>query len=117
MINEEKSILFIDDEKFILDLVVRIFKTFKISCTAVSSAEGSLHLNETSFTHVIIDYNIFDADIVKLIKTLRDKFSNPFIIITSGDRYESLVEPLRSDNTIKFLKKPFTSDEILKILD
>lgn len=93
------SVLYVDDEPFLLDVCkIYLERCPDISVSVASSVENALKLIDTSSYDVIIsDYQMPGTDGIGFLKILKEKnCSVPFILFTGWGREEVMTEALES---------------------
>jgi len=108
------DILAIDDEKIIVDSIVKLCSSEDLSVdTAGNAKEGLEKIRKSNYSLIISDIMMPEMDGFELLDTLRDlEVSTPVIITTGYSTVENAVRALYS-GAIDFLPKPFTVDELL----
>jgi PAS domain S-box-containing protein len=97
--NAEISILCIDDEPFVLEILKKFFEResgfFVKTCLNATDALG--HLNHQLFDVVIADFGLPDRDGIQLLRETRAMgFSGLFIIITGKHRAHVAIDALNN---------------------
>ena len=111
------KILVIDDEEDLVDMIsIYLEERYNVS-TATSAAKGMFEFKRNSFDCLIVDINMPKKDGPTLIKEIRETgFEKPVIFI-SGEQTEALMKRVLSLNAFDFILKPFSKDDLLKILE
>lgn len=93
------SVLYIDDEPDLLDIVKDYLEEigeFSID-VALSADEGLVCLDQKTYDAVIADYHLPGMDGIDLLKEIRSRFGDlPFILFTGRGREEVVIEALNA---------------------
>jgi len=93
------SVLYVDDERDLLDLG-RIFleKSGEFSVTSSTSAEEALELPEVrSYDAIVSDYQMPGMDGIAFLKEVRERFGDiPFILFTGRGREEVVIDAINN---------------------
>jgi len=111
---KQKKILAIDDEKVILDSIVKLCGTesWQVDC-AEDAFVGLKMIESNSYNLIICDIMMPQMDGFELLENLRQQeIKTPVIITTGFSTVENAVKSLYS-GSIDFLPKPFTFDELI----
>jgi DNA-binding NtrC family response regulator len=93
------SVLYVDDEPFLLDICkIYLEKRTDISVSVASSVENALKLIDiSSFDVIVSDYQMPGTDGIGFLKILKEKHcAIPFILFTGRGREEIMTEALES---------------------
>lgn len=109
----EKSVLVVDDELLIRDLLYDFFleKGFKVS--VADSGAGALEkLGKQSFDVLLVDLKMPAMDGIEFIKEVRKKkIETPVVIITGFPSLETALEALRA-RVCDYIIKPFNINQL-----
>ena len=110
------SLLIIDDDPTILNLLARLYIESGYSVTAVLCAEEAIaRLAEADFDLVISDVHLPGENGVKLTSYVRDRFPNvPVIVITGASETQTAVDVLKM-GALDYLIKPFDFAALLEM--
>ncbi len=93
------SVLYVDDEKVLLDLT-RVFleREGELNVdTAESAAEGLRKIKESPIDIIVSDYQMPDMDGIAFLKEVRKQFGDiPFILFTGRGREEVVIEAINN---------------------
>lgn len=111
--NEEETILVIDDEKQIRRLleITLSAKGYKV----ILSANGKDGLVDAATQHpslVLLDLGLPDTDGQEILKKLREWYQKPVIILSVRDSEEEIIKAL-DNGANDYLTKPFRTGELL----
>ena len=110
---QEKSVLVIDDELLIRDLLYDFFleKGYKVS--VADSGPGALEkLSKQSFDVLLVDLKMPAMDGIEFIKEVRKmKIPTPVVIITGYPSLETALEALRQ-RVYDYVIKPFNINQL-----
>jgi len=111
---KQKSILLVDDEKFILSSLSRELASDNFKVTPAASGEIALaKLEEDSFDLVITDLRMPGVNGFQVLEATKRKDERTMVIILTGCAdLDSAVDALRS-GADDFLQKPCDVDELL----
>lgn len=113
-----KTILVVDDEELILDLIIKIMKRSGYSVVSASSAKEGLNLIDNQ--KLIIDLLITDVILPEikgpeLYGFVLQKAPQAKVIYISGYTAESLLHNNIVINSEHFLQKPFNPQDLLNL--
>jgi CheY-like chemotaxis protein len=112
------TILIVDDDRDLLDLVCQIIEFSDMSAKGISDGREVLNtLGSGHFDAVLMDIYIGSQDgreIVKLIKTDPQLFHTPVLLYSAGHIDENLIKACGADG---FLTKPFDMTELIEQLN
>ncbi len=115
----DKRILIVDDEKYILDFFIEIFKMFPIQ---VDTAEDGLAAMEkvmhNEYDLVITDFkmpNMSGRELFQQIKAKRPQLAKRIIFIT-GDTVSAETRLFFEHNNNLYLAKPFKIEEVKEVI-
>src|ERR1700719_1272907 len=109
-----ETVLVVDDEAVVLDVLGQLLKRRKYAFVAVSRGEEALKkLREQGFGCLLTDKNLPDVDGLTLIRAARKEQPHCACILMTGySSTESAVEALRLGAT-DYLEKPFDDLELV----
>jgi DNA-binding NtrC family response regulator len=110
---DRQSILIVDDEEIIRDLLAEVLEDYAISI-ANDGQEALNILDNRSFDLVITDLRMPNVSGEEVVKFARKKSSSTQVIVISG--YSSLhtVSQSISNGACAFLSKPFSIKELIQ---
>lgn len=114
-----KSILFVDDEKAILNSLMRAFVDYEYDVFFAESGKEALSILENnSIDLVISDMRMPLMDGRTLLKTVKEKYPDTLRMILSGyaDKNE-VVKALIDGSAIIYLLKPWNHEELMKTIE
>src|SRR5699024_11154179 len=111
------DVLIIDDEKNIRQLLKEIFELNQYNVdTAENGQEGINKFLENEYKLIFIDKRMSGISGEKVIFKIRETNPEvPLYIISTFKTYKN-IETLTKDNITGVLKKPFTIEEVMKIV-
>lgn len=115
-----KRVLVVDDEAPMLAALADVLRILlNYSVDAVPNAEEALRILRacrTAFDVVIIDRTLPGINGEELVIRLSELWpATPVVLMTGG--ITTGIRPPRSAGPIRYLKKPFTSQELRRVLD
>lgn len=114
-----KSILFVDDEKAILNSLMRAFMDYEYDVFFAQSGKEALSILENnSIDLVISDMRMPLMDGRTLLKTVKEKYPDTLRMMLSGyaDKNE-VIKALIDGSAIIYLLKPWNHEELLKSIE
>ncbi|HBL43430.1 response regulator, partial [uncultured Gimesia sp.] len=113
------SILVIDDDKAVCNVVDRVLKRFGFSVlTAYSGSEGVevyvKHRGEISA--VLLDMTMPGLSGVETFELLREKEIDIPVILTSGLSETDISEQMQGSEIVHFLKKPYKPQKLVNVI-
>jgi len=117
-----KKIIVADDSNTILNIVKRAFEGEYIVISAKNGKEAIEIINNNDHDEIIgmlLDLNMPEVDGFSVLEHLKNNnllFKIPVSIITGDDDME-VISKAFDYNIIDVLKKPFTTDNVKKIVD
>jgi len=110
----EKTVLFVDDDKNILDSYTRILRKTPWKVVTTTSAEDALEiLQKEEIDLVVTDIKMPQVHGIELISRIREKHKEVPIVICSGYQGMREDQSMRFHKIADFIEKPVDS-EILK---
>jgi FixJ family two-component response regulator len=109
-----ETVLVVDDEAVVLDVLGKLFTRKKIPFVAVGRGEEALHkLRESPYACLLTDKNLPDVDGLTLIRAARKERPHCACLVMTGySSTESAVEALRI-GAVDYLEKPFDDLELV----
>ncbi len=95
MANKQETLIFVDDEPEILDILLDIFRSEDFSILTAETGEKAVKLLQTSQVHLILcDLKLPDASGLEVIQTAKAFHPDVKAILTTGyfDPSEAMVE-------------------------
>jgi DNA-binding NtrC family response regulator len=120
-VNKEKiPFLVVDDEPEMCWILENILRKNKFTCLKAGSAREAIALTEhRRFRMAFLDAKLPDIDGLKLARRLRKFDPHLPIVIVSGYFYQddpTIEGALKSGLIAAFISKPFSHDEIVRII-
>ena len=113
----EPKILVIDDETVVLDSFTRILSKegYKVD-TKISPQEGLDFAVSKNYNLVFLDLKMDEMDGIDLFHKLREKAPDlPVVVVTGYPSIDTAIESIRL-RASDYILKPFTPDDILKLV-
>ncbi len=117
--NSLSSILFVDDEPILCELVSRMLeeRPYRVF-TADSPDEGLSLLDENLMDLVISDYKMKQMDGLEFLQSVQQKQpAADRVIVTGYSRMDVFIEAIKQGKISRILHKPWDRNEFLKIVD
>jgi DNA-binding NtrC family response regulator len=114
--HKQASILIVDDEEIIRDLLAEVLEDYEISLAADGS-EAIDRLKERRFDLVITDLRMPNVSGEEVVRFAREHNANQQVIVISA--YSSLhtVSQSISNGACAFLSKPFSIKELIQSVE
>ncbi|HOW50501.1 MAG TPA: response regulator [bacterium] len=114
-------ILFVDDDATIVDCFADLFRALGFTVETAGDARQAIERFEAAgdFSAVVIDRGLPLMSGIELAALLREKDPALRIVLTSGHLWDTLPDRERQAVArleLRFLAKPFSSEELLKLL-
>ena len=112
------SVLIVDDEKFIRDILSRIVfrEGFKID-VACDGVEAFKKIQENSYDFVISDINMPNMGGMELLEKIKAYEKDILVLLVTSKAGEHSAEDILNAGADFFITKPFKNAEIAKTLD
>ena len=112
------SVLIVDDEKYIRDILSRIVarEGYKTE-TAEDGAEAFEKVREGDFDFVISDINMPNLDGIELLKKIKEHDQNILVLLITSKAGKYSADDILKAGADFFITKPFKNAEIAKTLD
>lgn len=112
--NSAADILVIEDEKVIIDGIVKTCSLENYTIDSVQNASDAIEkISKNHYPVIICDIMMPDGDGFQILKEIREKkIDSALIMMTGYSTVENAVHSL-SRGAIDFIPKPFTVDELL----
>lgn len=112
-----KKILFVDDEKDVLDAIVRQLRKTYVVGTATSGRKALEKLESGDFMVVVSDLRMPGMDGITLLKEVRRLYPEITRIILSGDAdLAAAIDAVNSGQVFRFLTKPCSNNGLATTL-
>ena len=109
-----EKILVVDDEKIILDLTTMVLTSRGFSVETVSS--GSLALERAASIRpslILLDYMMPEMDGLTVLRQMREKFPDSYVIMFTGKGSEELAVELMKAGASDYIRKPFNNQDLV----
>ncbi len=115
----KRSILFVDDEKQILNSLRRVFMGKDYNLYFALSGEEALEILDSKSVDLIIsDMRMPNMDGIKLLSIVKDKYPKVIRMILSGYSDEKQALGVFENNlAISYILKPWDNEKLLEIVD
>ncbi len=109
------KILIVDDETFILDFLTELLSMNGYRVTKESSPKEAIKIIENEkFNVAVIDYSMPEVNGTDLVRLIKEQDPMTKVIGISAVAHEELFYDAGADH---FLKKPFSTDQILNLIN
>lgn len=111
-------LLVVDDAKFIRDLVQKTLRTEYPEIELMEASDGrkaQAILQRNSFDMILCDWEMPEMSGIELLKWVRSQENmqeQPFILVTSLDQKEHVVEALKA-GVSDYVTKPFSAEQLI----
>ncbi|HXV17906.1 MAG TPA: response regulator [Gemmatimonadaceae bacterium] len=106
------SVLVVDDDAMMRELLVRVLKDHATLETCESGADALARLSSKAYDVVLLDIGLPDISGLEVLRQKAPVASNSrFLIITADDTPDTVIEAVRGQ-AYGYLRKPFTPDEL-----
>ena len=110
----QESILIVDDDETLLELIRSRFTSEGLSCQTVTSAKTALELlGESPFDILITDIALPDIDGLELTREVKRRNPNMIVIVMTGFSEDFTHDGALDAGASDFIRKPFTPKELL----
>ena len=110
---EAKTILVVDDEKEVRDLLCDGLSEFGYLCTPVGGGPEALrHMEGGRFSVVLTDINMPGMDGIQLLENIRHLHTDVDVILITGSRNAEMAIRALRRGASDYLTKPFHLDEV-----
>lgn len=107
-----KTILIIDDEPVMLDLLSLYLSPLGFRCVKVDSGlKGIKYLEENNVDLILLDIMMPEMDGWETCKEIRNHWDTPIIMLTARDSKEDIVKGLKG-GADDYISKPFDEEEL-----
>lgn len=108
-----KTILIIDDEPVMLDLLSLYLSPLGFRCVKVDSGlTGIKYLEENNVDLILLDIMMPEMDGWETCKEIRNHWDTPIIMLTARDSKEDIVKGLKG-GADDYISKPFDEEELV----
>ncbi|MDL0421793.1 response regulator transcription factor [Caldifermentibacillus hisashii] len=108
-----KTILIIDDEPVMLDLLSLYLSPLGFRCVKVDSGlKGIKYLEENNVDLILLDIMMPEMDGWETCKEIRKHWDTPIIMLTARDAKEDIVKGLKG-GADDYISKPFDEEELV----
>lgn len=109
--DSKKRILFVDDDKFVLDTGQQILSSQNVELTKMESAEAAIATLESGqlFDCVVTDFNLTDLNGDEVAKCVREVCPETPVVLISGNSKADVFNPELYD---AFVAKPFRASDL-----
>ena len=114
-----KTILFVDDEVSILNLVKRTLRKENYRMLVAGSAEEALEILAREKVHVVIsDQRMPEASGTELFKQVKKRYPDTVRAIMSGySSISNVVESINEGEVYRFIPKPWETEDLIVAVD
>ena len=110
------KILVVDDEGIVLESCRRVLVD-RFDVMTASSADAALDvLRRETIEMILLDIKMPGKDGMSLLKEVKEKWPNIPVIVMSGYATPETVEQVSRTEAATFIAKPFTPDELVKVV-
>lgn len=115
---EQIKLLVVDDEQIVLDSIKKILRhDEQLSVSTALSVENALELMDAIQPSIVLtDLMMPEIDGLEFLKLLKDKKSNIIVIMITGYATINTALQAMQNGAFDYLAKPFTREELKKIV-
>jgi len=110
-----KKILVVDDEEYILEFLVEVFRLLPFAVDTAADSQRALNkIQSCEYDLIITDYkmpHMNGGDLYKWVKENKPLLANKIVFMT-GDTINPETPAFFKNNRIRYLTKPFTIEDI-----
>lgn len=111
-----KTILIVDDDRYLLDALCIVFSSFYHVLTALSAEEAAVVIEAEPVDVVLLDVVLPGMDGVEFLKTIRRNDSNLPVVMISGTPSIRPVVRALDLGACDYIRKPFDIDELRMVV-
>ena len=113
-----EKILVVDDEQVILDLTTMVLGAKGYSVKTASSGVAALEQVDVLRPELILlDYMMPEMDGMKVLRQLREKHPDTYVIMFTGQGSEELAVELMKSGASDYIRKPFNNQDLVDRID
>lgn len=114
---EKKRILVVDDEAIVRVSCERVLVPEGFSVRVISRGSEALDLlTREPYDLVITDLKMPDMDGLEILKNIKSRWPHITVILITGYGKASIAEQAVKQGAYEYLEKPFTPDDILRVV-
>lgn len=114
---EKKRILVVDDEAIVRVSCERVLVPEGFSVRVISRGSEALDLlTREPYDLVITDLKMPDMDGLEILKNIKSRWPHITVILITGYGKASVAEQAVKQGAYEYLEKPFTPDDILRVV-
>lgn len=116
--NNNNSILLVDDNSIVLDAVSRLLKFNGFNVTPCKEAAEAIdHFKRESFHAVLTDIDIPEISGIELLEIIRGLNSAIPVVVMTGSHEVELAEKALNRGAFDFVTKPFDPDYLVHTME
>ena len=109
----ERAVLIVDDDHIVCkELGKELRRNFFSTCIAYTGTDALEILNKKKFDVILLDVKIPDINGLKLLKQVKEKWTNCEVIIMTGYGSQEVAIQALHNGAIDYLEKPIKLDEL-----
>jgi two-component system cell cycle sensor histidine kinase/response regulator CckA len=119
-----ETILIVDDEEVILEVIQEALKYFGYKVLAARSGEEALGVHEEQTSPIdltILDIGMPGMGGIRCLRELKSRQPDAKVLVASGYSFNGRLEDIQSEGAAEFIAKPYRTEELLaavrKVLD
>lgn len=118
MHDSQNQVLVVDDDQSICEIVSRMLERLGHKPVSVCSGQSAVdECQRGDYDLVLLDVAMPKMSGPQVYEALRDSEEDLPVVFMTGYRTEELADSLSSDNSVRFLSKPFPLDELRTTMD
>lgn len=112
-----RNILVVEDERDINLLLTAILRSSGYHVSSALTVESAMeHLNRFQFHTIFLDVNLGLSDGLSLIPLIRQMQHDAEIVVMTAQSNLAVHDAVSPAEVYKFVSKPFSKDEVLKMV-
>lgn len=114
---EKLKILFVDDERLIVDTLKTLFKRKYDVFTSINPIEAIETVKRETFDIVVSDQKMpqmTGSEFLSEVKALRPQTIR--LLLTGYSEYEAIISSINEAEVFRFIKKPWQNEEVINII-
>ncbi len=119
MTAEDRYVLVIEDEENLREIMQSVLESENFKVILAETANEGVDLYRTHkqlIESVILDFNLPDADGLRVLEELQKINSEVKVLLTSGFQVDESIQEALNRGALQFIRKPFNRQQILDVV-